>query len=121
MDFNVILGFWLMAILTSVSYKNLAVGMIEEIGINQRYYPHKYIKPKKWIKKLFKIKRGMIPRYLYFDLFLSIIFAILGPINTIIYLCFDNIGGWLVMFHAALAVCANIHFCIISMLFKKRR
>lgn len=110
-------------VLSYMDCRNSAVGMIKEIGINSRYYPKHYIIPKRWMKNLFHIKQRAIPRYLYFELLLSLFFLILGLLNIVIFIavgCDKSINGILIMFHFCLIIINMIFFSIMSWLFKKK-
>ena len=61
-----------------------AMMMINEIGTNSKRYPKGFKPPAKWMKKHYKIKDRMIPRYAYYELLFSIFFLFLGPTNSII-------------------------------------
>ena len=76
--------FFGIAVFSFLNCRNSAVGMIKEIGTNSCYYPKHFIILKSRMKKLFKIKDRVIPRYLYFELLLSLFFLLLGPVNTLI-------------------------------------
>ena len=111
------------SILSSMNCKNSAIGMIERIGTNTTRYPKGYIAPAKWVRTLFKVKQHFIPRYLYFELILSLFFAGLGPINLMICAivdCAPDIVGILVMLHICLVVFNMIFFSILSSVLKKR-
>ena len=107
MDFGDVFMFIGLSILSSLNCKNSAIGMIESLGINPRRYPKGYIKTAKWVRRLFKIKQCVIPRYLYFELMLSLIFALIGPINLVICIavdCIPGIVGILVLIHICLII-----------------
>ena len=111
------------SILSSMNCKNSALGMIERIGTNTKHYPKGYIAPAKWVRRLFKVKQLFIPRYLYFELILSLFFAGLGPVNLMICIlvdCAPDIVGILVMLHICLVIFNMIFFSISSSLLKKR-
>ena len=116
------LGFTALCCMTC---RNSAVGMTEDIGINSRFYPKHYIILKKWMRKLFHIKQHVIPRYLYLELLLSLLFFILGMFNTVIFIVdmavgFDKtVEGYLIMFHVCLIIIDTIFFTIMSLIFKK--
>lgn len=123
MDFGYVFMFLGISILSSLNCKNSAMGMIERIGINSRYYPKHYIIPKRWIRNFFQIKPRVIPRYLYFELLVSIFFLILGLLNLVIFIavgCDKSITGILIMFHICLIIINMIFFSIMSWLFKKK-
>lgn len=123
MDFGYIFMFLGIAILSSMNCKNSSIGMIESVGKTSRHYPKWYIRPARWVRKLFNIKhQHEIPRYLYFELFLSIFFALLGPINLIICAathCNPSVVGILLMFHACLIIINMVFYSIMSLLLKR--
>lgn len=123
MVFDYIFVFLGIAVLSCMSCRNSTVGMIKEIGTNSRYYPKHYIIPKRWMKNLFHIKQCVIPRYLYFELLLSLFFLFLGLLNIVICIAVDcdmSIVGILIMFHICLIIGNMIFFSSMSLLFKKR-
>lgn len=87
-DFELIFFYLGATVLSCVSCRNSTVGMIKEIGINprSRYYPKHYITPKRWMRNIFHIKQRVIPRYLYFELLVSLFFLILGLLNTVLFI-----------------------------------
>lgn len=122
MDFGYIFMFLGIAILSSMNCKNSSIGMIESVGKTSRHYPKWYIRPARWVRKLFNIKQHEIPRYLYFELFLSLFLALLGPINLIICAathCNPGVVGILIMFHACLIIINMVFFSIMSLLLKR--
>ena len=124
MDLGWIYVYLGMAVLSFLTFKNLAVGQIEEIGISSRYYPKHYVAPKRWIKNIFHIKKHRIPRFLNFELLLSLFFLALGPLNIVIYTAVDGdkfIGGMLVMFHSGLILINIIFIAIMTLLYFKRK
>lgn len=121
MDLGCIYVYLGIAVLSFLTFKNLAVGQIEEIGISSRYYPKHYIKPKRWIRN---IKKHKIPRYLYFELLLSLFFLALGPLNIVICVAVDGenfVSGMLVMFHSGLILINIIFIAIMTLLYFKRK
>ena len=123
MDLGWIYVYLGIAVLSFLTFKNLAVGQIEEIGISSRYYPKHYITPKRWIRNIFHIKKQKIPRFLNFELLLSFFFLALGPLNIVIYTAVDGdkfIGGMLVMFHSCLALINMIFIAIMTLLYKRK-
>ena len=61
MDLGWIYVYLGIAVLSFLTFKNLAVGQIEEIGISSRYYPKHYITPKRWIRNIFSYKEAQNP------------------------------------------------------------
>ena len=113
----------IMAVASFLTFKNATVGLIEEIGISSRYYPKHYITPKRWIRNIFHIKKHKIPRYLYFELLLSLFFLALGPLNIVICVVVNGdkfISGMLVMFHSCLIIINSIFFAIMTALYKRK-
>ena len=111
-----------LSFLSSMCCRNSAMGMIESIGTNSSRYPKGYVTPAGWIRTIFHLKKRKIPRYYYFELMLSLVFAFLGPVNSII--CFfvdysENIIGVLTIFHLCLVLVDFVIFLIVSWLLKK--
>lgn len=123
MDTGYLIMFLGISMLSSLTAKNSAIGMIKRIGINSHYYPKKYVFPSKRFKKLFSITAASIPRYLYNELLISILFAALGPINLIIIavIYYGNTPGFLLLFHVCLIVLDMMYFSIMSAIFMKRQ
>ena len=122
MDFGSIFMFLGIALLSGLSCKNAAIGMIEQINTVSRYYPKHYMAPGRRVKKLFKLSQRVIPRYLYFELLLSLFFFLLGPLNIVIWIAFHcgkTAAAILVMVHVSLILLNLIFFLITSLLFKR--
>jgi len=86
MYYLIILIAWF-SIIPAIAFKANAIRQIEELGENLPRYPKRYIAPARWMRKWFKItKWSLIPRFLYFELILSVVYAILGPIFILIYI-----------------------------------
>ena len=112
-----------MSFLSWLSTRNRALFMIKEISSNSKYYPKWYALPGKWIRKIYKLNNRFIPKYLYLELILSLIYAMLGPINLLIVLLLESkpiIAGWLFVSHACLVLVDSIFFVIMSCIMKKR-
>ena len=112
-----VLMFLAISILSSLGCKNSAIEMIERIKTNSRRFPKGYTTTPKWVRARFKIKQRVIPRYLYFELILSIIYALMCPINLIICVAVDfspYIVVVLVMIHSCLIIIDRISFIILS-------
>ena len=118
MDAGYILIFLGISALSSLSCRNSAIGMINRTRENQKCSvttPH-------WLKVLFGIRRRYIPRYLCFELLLSLVFAMLGPINLVIFAISGfsaDIAGVLVMIHVSLIILNEITFTIITPFLRK--
>lgn len=109
--------------LSSLGTRNSAIGLISEIGTVSRYYPKRYIAPARWVKRLFKIQRRLIPRFIYFELLLSLFYAALCPINTLISVIveFDPfVCGVLAMIHMALIIFDTVYMVIMSHVMKRK-
>ena len=107
----------------TMSCRNSAVAMIKEIGINSRYYPKHYITPKRWMRNFYHVTQRMIPRYLYFELMVSIFFLILGLLNIVMFIAvgYDKpITAVLFISHPCLVIINAIFFAIMSWIFKKK-
>ena len=123
MDFEFIFMFLGISLLSSLWCRNAAMGILKEYGAYSPSYHKRYTVPARWVRSLFKIKQRYIPRYLYFELILSLFFAVLGPINLIICVIVDynpNIVGILVMLHICLSILNVVFFSIFSFRLKKQ-
>lgn len=123
MFFKAIPLFFSLSLLSSWSCRNSAFEMMRTLGVDTQRYPKRYIKPARWVRKLFNIKQRVVPRYLYFQLFLSLFYAALFPINLIICIvanCAPNVAGVLVMFHVGLILVNEVSFIIISFFMQRK-
>ena len=114
----------IMAVGSFLAFKIAAMELMEEIGISSRYYPKHYVAPKRWIKNIFHIKKHRIPRFLNFELLLSLFFLALGPLNIVICVAVDGenfVSGMLVMFHSGLILINIIFIAIMTLLYFKRK
>ena len=73
------------------------------------------------MKKFFRIKKQMIPKYLYIQLVLSIALVVFEFVNIFIYLCFKDkhFFGMLLMIHVVLILIDSICFLVLSSIYKK--
>ena len=85
MDVGMIIVLISYPLLYSHRDKNLALEMLEEIGLNLPCYPKGYVKPIRYIRKRYNIRLKLIPKYWYFILLLSVFYIFLAPINVVIY------------------------------------
>lgn len=123
MAVDVLFMFLGIALLSGLNCKNAAVGMIKELGTRPEYDPKHYVAPKRWMKKLFDIRQRAIPRYLYFELYLSFFFFALGPLNIGICIVtgFDKtIAGILIQLHVGLILINTLFYAILSTIYKKK-
>lgn len=123
MFFKAIPLFFSLSLLSSWNCRNSAFEMMRILGVDTQRYPKRYIKPARWVRKLFNIKQRVVPRYLYFQLFLSLFYAALFPINLIICIvanCAPNVAGVLVMFHVGLILVNEVSFIIISFFMQRK-
>lgn len=122
MDFgDYIIIFGGIALLSGLSCKNMAIGMIEQLNIVTRYYPKHYTALSRWMRKLFKLSQRVIPRYLYFELLLSLFFFLLGPVNIVVSVAGggnETLTVILVIFHVGAIILNAIFFCTMSLLYQ---
>ena len=74
---------------------NTTKKMINIIGYNKKYYPKKYIMPHRKMRRLFNLEKKPIPKWLYFDLWMSFVFVALFFVSTTILLLSRD--KWLVV------------------------
>ena len=123
--FDVIFMYLSFMFLAARNFRSLTVEGIKEIGINHRsrYYPEHYITPKRWMRKLFDIKQRVIPRFLYFELFVFLFYLILGLINIVITIAVGvdtSIASILFLSYLGLVMVNVIYHCIMSHRFKRK-
>ena len=123
MDISLFFAFIAYTLLSYFNCRNSTIGMINEIGINNRFYPKRYMTLPRKMRRLFSINNKLIPKYLFCELIISIIFVALGPIYIIIYLCYNgdnSVGGILLLFHSGLIIINLIFFTIMSTIYKRK-
>ena len=111
------------SLLSFFNCRNSAIGMINQLGFVDRFYPKSYVKTSKILKRLFKIKQSQIPQYLCVELWMSLVFVSLGPVNSLLYFIFKGSNTFLkiaFMFHLCLIITNAFVFVVISLLFKRR-
>lgn len=110
-------------LLSFFNCRNSTKGMIDEIGINNRFYPKGYMTLPRITRRFFGVKTKVIPKFLFWEFIVSVLFLALGPIYIIIYLCCNEtsrVGGILLLFHTSLIIINLFFFAIMSTIFKKR-
>jgi len=123
MDFETIFMFFGTAFLSCFTVKNFAIGMIKEIGTNRKYYPKSYAIPPRWIRKIFKLEKREIAKFIRNDLVVSLFFGFLGPLNTLIFFASNRnakVAGVLFMLHICMILLDFIYVSIMYFVFKKK-
>ena len=123
MFFKAIPLFFGISLLSSWGCRNSAIEMMQTLGVDTQRYPNRYIKPARWVRKLFQIKQRVVPRYLYFQLFLSLFYAALFPINLIICIVvnrFPIVVGILLWFHGGLILVDRIIFLTVIFFMQRK-
>ena len=78
--------------------KKSALDNIKKVGLNSRYYPKRYVLLPRRIRKLFRIEQRMVPRFLYFELLLSLFFVAYAlALAVYVLLAPDPFNGWLIL------------------------
>ena len=112
--------FLAISLITSLRVKKITLFTIKEIYSPR--FPKGYVEPSRLIKKIFKLKDKLIPRYLNFELYVSLFFAFLGPVNLVICAisgCNPTVTGVLVMLHVCLIIINTTFFAISTFVFKR--
>ena len=102
--------------------KKSALNMMLEIGSNSRSYPRRYILPSHLVRKIFKLKKAKIPKYLYFRLMMSLFFLFFSPITAVISVCSSfnsKVIGVMMFFPLCFILIDTVQFCISSYIFKR--
>lgn len=119
---EIVLLFLGIALLSSLTCRNAALGMIPEIGRVARFYPKHYVSPPRWFRKCFDVRQSAIPRFLAAELWLSLLFAALGPINAAIAAAtgfHKTVVGILVMIHVCLILAECAFSCICFAIYRR--
>ena len=66
--------------------RNSALNAIDDIKINFKLFSRHYSMPSRGLRKIFRLKKREIPKFLIFRLYVSLIFGILTPISSVIAL-----------------------------------
>ena len=61
-----------------------------EIGFHRKYYPSKYVMPNRKIRKIFNLKKREIPKWVYKQLFMAVVYIGLFITFTVMYLLSEN-------------------------------
>ena len=121
--FEMILLFLIISLGTSIWRKNATFSALNDIRTYSSHFPQWYIAPAKWVRKVFKVKDRIIPRYLYFGFFMTLFYAILAPINILVSLVVMHsapiIPGILAMAHASVFLLDVIVYLIVVPIIKK--
>ena len=124
MDYKLyIIMICLATFLCSKSNYEVAKHSIKEINILSRYYPEKYITPTAKARRFFKIKQSMIPKYLYYELYVSLSIVLFPIVIALVFILSgfnDKVLGILFWIELGFA-CINQTFMIImEMIYKKK-
>ena len=103
--------------------KSFTIEMIKEICINPPYYPKHYCIVPRWIKKCFKVKQRMIPKFLCFEFYIMIFYVIMGLIDSIlsIFLCVKDridVVYALYIIYGCIILVEQTYFIIMSLIYK---
>ena len=63
--------------------------IIKKVGIRIKFYPAHYIMPSRKMRKIFKLDKKEIPKWMYFSLYLSFVYIILFLVFLILFLFLD--------------------------------
>lgn len=94
--------------------------IIKRVGIRIKFYPAHYIMPSKKMRKIFKLEKKEIPKWMYFSLYLSFVYIIL----FFVFLLYCLIDDKLTILHiflygyGILMVADIIYFTFFAFLYK---
>ena len=123
MDFGVVFLFLGGGFLQFLCWWNATRGMINKTSINHRLSTKHYVAPSRCIKKLFRIGKQKIPKYLYYMCYMTIVYFILGPIElALFYAVGDNgiLAGHMLLIHYCVVFINAVLFLIISTMYKRK-
>ncbi len=79
-----------------IGIKKSAQDNIKKIGLNSVYYPDRYVVLPHWIRKQFRIEQRMVPRFLYFELLLAMLYIVFAVVLVAcVLIAPDPFSGWL--------------------------
>lgn len=123
MDFGVVFVFIGGGLLQFFCWWNATRGMINKSRVNQRLYPKHYTVPSRVIRKIYRIKKLTIPKYLYYMCFATIVYFFLGPVELVLFYCADNgdnLAGYMLFIHYGTVFVNAVVFLILSIIHKKK-
>lgn len=109
------------ATLSSLTCRNAAVGMIEQFCPKSCHHRMRYTSLPKWMQKRLGVRKARIPWYLAAELYCSLFFAALGPINLVAsaIACFDKTTvGCLIMIHVFLIILECVISVVLSAIYQ---
>ena len=90
--------------------KKSALDNIKKVGLNSRYYPKRYVLLPRRVRKLFRIEQRMVPRFLYFELLLAMLWVIYALALAVYALLAPGpFNGWLILI--------PLVFCVLEVIF----
>lgn len=81
-----VVSFLVISFVTCAFFVNTTLLKIKYIGIRRRFYPKHYIRPNRWMRKLYSLHNSMIPKYAYVQLIVGPCFAVYGVVSVIVML-----------------------------------
>ncbi|MBQ1991780.1 MAG: hypothetical protein II233_03295 [Clostridia bacterium] len=75
-----------------ITFRNSTIYIADKIGINQRFYPTHYIKLNNAMYKFLKTKSKEIPKFLYAEMFIVLIFGASFFVNVMVFV-FSGLNG----------------------------
>ena len=60
--------------------------IIQQIGYSSRYYPKRYILPSRKMRRLFGLKKKEIPKWCYYQFFISFVYIGVFVVNTSLFM-----------------------------------
>lgn len=118
----IFLCFFVLPLFIYFNFKSSVKSVINDVERNPKYFPKGYVETKRWMRKQFGLKQKIIPKYIYFSLYMANFYIILGPINLIVTFAVGwnkTVCGILVMFHICLAALNMIYFILKTLIYKK--
>ena len=79
-----VVSFLVISFVTCAFFVNTTLLKIKYTGIRQRFYPKHYIRPNRWMRKLYSLHNSMIPKYAYVQLIVGPCFAVYGVVSVIV-------------------------------------
>ena len=124
MEYDSVTTMWFawVSIMAFWGFKRSTRELVDMVGINKKYYPQHYIATKGWMKKYFKIYQTMIPRYLYFRAYFTVLQALLFFSDAVVYyLCDTSSFGVLLMIQFTIMGIEIINVLIFCFRYRRKK
>ena len=104
-------------VIGSLAYRGSALHGDKEIRTNMKFYPRHYAVPPRWMRKLFSLPKRDMAKYLIFQLYLSLVHAVLAIVLCVILLGGFSWGGLFAVYMTIAFSCFGLFDVIVYLIF----